>query len=78
MTIHSMSNITKPVINHVYLWGDGLVAVFDQFGDQMQEYQGKYADVRDNILADAPDIAVFYSYKWTVSGNRDIVNRSEW
>jgi len=73
-----MSNITKPVINHIYLWGDGLVAVFDQFGDQMQEYNGKYADVRDKILADAPDTAIFYSAMWRISGSRDIVDRSWW
>lgn len=44
------------------------VMVFDEEGEQMPEYQGRYDDVRDRIMADAPAGAVFnhwfgYSFK---------------
>lgn len=36
-------------VTEVILWQNGMVMVFDQFGDQMPDYQGKVDDVRDNI-----------------------------
>ncbi len=38
---------------------NGLVMVFDAGGEQIPEYQGKYEDVRDSILKDAPAGTLF-------------------
>jgi len=35
------------------------VMVFDEDGEQLPEYQGKYKDVRDSILEKAPADCVF-------------------
>ena len=39
------------IIAQVILWTNGMVATFDQFGEQMPEYQGHYGEVRDKIRA---------------------------
>ncbi len=49
-------------ITHVYLWSNGMVMVFDQFGQQMPEYQGCYEDVVDKI--NAAYNSVWYSGNW--------------
>jgi hypothetical protein len=36
-----------------------MVMVFDEYGEQIPEYQGHYADVRERITADAPAGSVF-------------------
>lgn len=36
-----------------------IVAVFDEWGKQISEYQGMYQNVRESILKDAPPEAVF-------------------
>lgn len=33
---------------------NGMVAVFDERGEQMPKYQGYWADVKDRILRDKP------------------------
>ncbi len=38
-------------IKNVYVFGNGMVMVFDQFGQQMPEYQGRDEDVRAKIRA---------------------------
>ena len=38
-------------ITNVYLWQNGMVMVFDQFGEQMAEYQGPVEEVKDKIKA---------------------------
>ena len=35
-----------------------LVMVFDERGEQMPAYQGKYDEVRENVIRDAPPDAV--------------------
>ena len=36
-----------------------LVLIFDEAGEQVTEYQGRYEDVKENILKDAPSDAIF-------------------
>lgn len=42
------------MIKSVFKFPNGMVAVCDEKGEQLPEYQGKYEDVKDKILADAP------------------------
>ena len=41
----------EKIITRVILWTNGMVATFDQLGEQMPEYQGYYGEVRDKIRA---------------------------
>ena len=49
----------KMKITTVIKYSNGIVLVFDQNGEQMPDYQGRYSDVKDRILADAPESAEF-------------------
>lgn len=48
------------MIDHVIKFDNGMVMVFDEYGDYLPEYQGRYEEVRDKILADAPQSARFF------------------
>jgi len=52
----------------------GMVAVFDENEEQIPEYQGKYEEVREKILGDAPPDAVFSRIITTIES----VPREEW
>jgi hypothetical protein len=39
------------MINRVVRWDNGMVMVFDEYGEQMPEFQGEYSQVIDKILA---------------------------
>lgn len=39
---------------------DNMVMVFDEKGEQLEEYQDRYEKVKDSILRDAPPNAVFW------------------
>ena len=39
----------EPRITKVYVFGNGMVMVFDQNGQQMPDYQGRVEQVRDKI-----------------------------
>lgn len=52
--------------------GNAMVAVFNGDGEQIPDYQGKYEEVRERILEDAPPGAVFYSE------DEGIVSREKW
>lgn len=41
-------------IARVIKWGNGMIMVFDEDGIQMPEYQGRYAEVKERILANIP------------------------
>lgn len=41
-------------ITKVYFWTNGMVTVFDQFGEQMPDYQGRREEVIEKIFRDAP------------------------
>lgn len=57
-------------------FGDNMVMVFDENGEQMTEYQGKYNEVKDEILKDAPGDATFY---YSIGGTAfAVVKREEW
>lgn len=48
------------MIDHVIKLSNGVVMVFDEKGEQMPEYQGRYEEVRVKILARAPKGANFF------------------
>jgi hypothetical protein len=61
-----MTDRSKPVITHVMRFANGMVAVFDQHGQQMPEYQGTWDERRDSILRDKPaDVLVDGPVAWT-------------
>lgn len=64
------------MISQVIRFQNGMVMVFDEKGEQMPEYQGRYEDVKERILADASRGARFFHGVWNVSGNA--VPREEW
>jgi hypothetical protein len=41
---------TEAKITHVYTFPNGMVIVFDQFGKQMPEYQGRVEEVIPKII----------------------------
>jgi len=47
------------VIKAVIRTRNNKVMVFDETGEQIPEYQGYYEDVREYILNDAPEGAIF-------------------
>jgi hypothetical protein len=53
------------------------VMVFDEYGEQMPEYQGYYAAVKDKILADATETSTF-SHWFGVSLEPEIVPGEAW
>lgn len=42
---------------------DGMVMVFNGIAKQIPMYQGKYEEVKDRILRDAPPDTIFYHYQ---------------
>ncbi|MFC1918039.1 hypothetical protein ACFLXH_05260 [Chloroflexota bacterium] len=46
-------------VNSVFKTTGNMVMVFDSAGEQIPEYQGDYAYVKDSIRRDAPPNAVF-------------------
>lgn len=64
------------MIDHVIKFDNGMVMVFDEKGEQLPEYQGRYEEVKDKILADAPESAKFFHGIWKMSGKS--VPREEW
>ena len=52
-----------------------MVMVFDQFGEQIGEYQGKYAEVRERILADAPFGVEYLSGDWREKGSAEKIDQ---
>ena len=64
------------MINEVIRSQNGMVLVFDEKGEQMVEYQGRYQDARVKILARAPKKAKFYHGTWPQG--RSLVPRKEW
>lgn len=48
------------MINQVIKFQNDMVMVFDEGGEQMPQYQGRYKNVKVKILADAPEEAEFF------------------
>jgi len=56
---------------------DDTVMVFDDRGEQVTAYQGRYGSVREEILKDAPPEAVFLC--WFGSNSIPVtVSKEEW
>ncbi|MBA7624743.1 hypothetical protein ES703_32155 [subsurface metagenome] len=64
------------MIDEVIKFGNGNVMVFDEKGEQMPQYQGRYDAVKAKILAHAPGSAKFFHSVWAAS--LDPVERKEW
>jgi len=64
------------MIDHVIKLSNRIVMVFDEKGEQLPEYQGRYEDVKAKILAHAPKSARFFRAVWMVSGGG--IPRKEW
>ena len=65
------------MIKTVVRMKNDLVMVFDGRGEQMPAYQGKYGEVRDKVVQDAPQDAVLLHW----FGSDPIpktVSREEW
>ena len=68
--------MTKVIEMIIRLRNDA-VMVFDADGEQMPEYQGKYEDVKGNILRDAPPDEVFT--RWFNHADRPkFVSKEDW
>lgn len=57
------------MIQEVIKLQSGTVMVFDEKGEQMPEFQGRYEDVRLKVLAHAPGGTKFFHGDWTVLAN---------
>ena len=64
------------MIQEVVKFKNGMVVVFDEGGEQVPQYQGRYEEVRAKILAHAPKGAKFFHGIWNVSSNA--VPRKDW
>ena len=65
------------MIKRVARCPNNLVLVFDEKGEQVPGYQGRYEDVKERVLRDTPQDAVFSYYSDTRPRIRD-VPREEW
>lgn len=64
------------MIKDVIKFQNGLVMVFDEKGNQLLDYQGRYEKVKAKILRDAPESATFSHGIWKMSG--EAIPREEW
>ena len=65
------------MIKTVIRFQNDVVVVFDNEGEQIPEYQGKYEGVKERVLIDAPPEAVFahwFDYETDIRA----VLRKEW
>lgn len=65
----------QSMIKEVIKWQNGGVMVFNHVGQQIPIYQGKYEEVKEKILRDAPPQAKFFYGDWP---ERVEVAREEW
>jgi hypothetical protein len=59
-----MTKPKKRKIAAVYVFDNGLCAVFDGFGQQMEEYQGVWEEEREKIMEDKPKEVKIFKGKW--------------
>lgn len=52
------------MIKEVIKWQNGMVMVFNGVGQQVPVYQGRYEEVKEKILRDAPPQAKFFHGNW--------------
>jgi hypothetical protein len=65
-------------ITTVIRWQNGMVTVFDEEGEQIPMYQGRYDEHREAILRDAPPSALFCYGHWRDNRSHWPVPRQEW
>ena len=65
------------MIKTVIRAANNMVIVFDENGRQLSEYQGQYEEVKQRILADAPDEAAYVRW-FGVSPVSNTVSKVEW
>ena len=66
------------MIKYVVKSENGMVMVFDEKGEQIPEYQGRYEEVKDKILRDAPLNATFEHVINLDRSGVEAVSREEW
>ena len=64
------------MLDHVIKFSNGMVMAFDEKGKQLPEYQGKYEEVKDKVLAEATPRTRFFRAVWMVSS--DEIPKEEW
>ena len=67
----------KIMIKTAIRFQNNMVMVFDKEGEQIPRYQGKYEEVKESILKDAPPEAVF-AHGYSDTGDLIKVSREEW
>lgn len=65
------------MIGAVIRWQNGVVTVYDSVGRQIPVYQGRYEDVKEEILRDAQPWTKFYHGDWK-RRSRKQVSKEEW
>ena len=65
------------MIKSVIRCPNDMVVVFDENDEQIPEYQGRYEEVKEHILQDAPPQAVF-GHWLDYEGDIKTVSREEW
>lgn len=60
----------------VHRWSNGMVMVFDENFEQVPHLQGRYEDVRADVLNVADDATLFFHSEWGQSEVR--VRKEEW
>lgn len=57
------------MISNVIRWENGMVMVFDERGEQIPEYQGRWDEMKDAILRDKPvNVEVEGPRRWRSEG----------
>jgi len=56
---------------------NNMVMVFDENGEQIPKYQGKYEEMKESILKDVPPDAIF-AHGFSDTGGLMTVSRAEW
>jgi hypothetical protein len=65
------------MIKTVIRAANDMVITFDEQGNQLTEYQGRYEDVKKKILADTGTESAFINW-FGVSPKADIVEKVDW
>lgn len=65
------------MIKSVIRFPNDMVLVFDEYEQQIPEYQGRYEEVKKLILKDAPPEAVFARW-FNFKSDIKTVSREEW
>ncbi|MBA7682127.1 hypothetical protein ES703_90473 [subsurface metagenome] len=65
------------MVKNVIRAANNMVIAFDEQGNQMPEYQGRYEDVKRKIMTDIGTEAAFIHW-FNISSKPDIVSRINW